>query len=94
MPPLRRGRAERDGERELPPTTEDSTIGALVSLAARKVAAGEAAALEELLPDFTEFILSPYLGPDEATRLAQQPACAQRAPVALRYRSVWPREPI
>jgi AcrR family transcriptional regulator len=74
VPPLRRGRDQRDGERELPPTTEDSTIGALVSLAGRKAAASEAAALEDLLPDFTEFILSPYLGPDEASRLAQQPA--------------------
>lgn len=74
VPPLRRGRQERDADRELPPTTEDSTIGALVSLASRKAAAGEAAALEDLLPDFTEFILAPYLGPDEATRLARQPA--------------------
>ncbi len=71
VPPLRRGREERSAERELPPNTEDSTIGALVSLAARKAAAGEAERLEELLPDFTEFILSPYLGPDEAARLAR-----------------------
>lgn len=70
VPPLERGRGERRGERELPPTTEDSTIGALVSLAARKVAAGEAEHLGELLPDLTEFILAPYLGPDEAARLA------------------------
>ena len=70
-PPLRAGRAERTGDRELPPNTEDSIAGALVSLASRKVAAGEAAALADLLPDFTEFILAPYLGPDEATRLAR-----------------------
>ena len=70
--PLRAGRDERPGERSLPATTEESTIGALVSLAARKVSAGEAKALGDLLPDFTQFILSPYLGPDEAERLAQQ----------------------
>lgn len=74
VPPLERGREERSGERPLPPYTEDSTIGALVSLAARKVAAGEAEQLEQLLPDFTEFILSPYLGPDEAERLARAAA--------------------
>jgi AcrR family transcriptional regulator len=74
MPALERGRGERDGERELPATTEDSTIGALVSLAARKVAAGEAERLVDLLPDFTEFILSPYLGPAEAARLARATA--------------------
>jgi AcrR family transcriptional regulator len=72
--PLERGRRERSDERPLPPNTEDSTIGALVSLASRKVAAGEAAALEDLLPDFTQFILSPYLGPDEAERLAHTSA--------------------
>jgi AcrR family transcriptional regulator len=70
VPPLQRGRAERADERELPPSTEDSTIGALVSLASRKVAAGEADRLEDLLPDFAQFILAPYLGPEEAERLS------------------------
>jgi AcrR family transcriptional regulator len=74
VPPLELGREERSGERPLPPTTEESMIGALISLAARKVAAEEAERLEDLLPDFIEFILSPYLGPDEAERLARQPA--------------------
>ncbi|HWW68018.1 MAG TPA: TetR/AcrR family transcriptional regulator [Solirubrobacterales bacterium] len=72
VPLLEQGRAERPGDRPpLPVSTEDSTIGALVSLAAGKVAAGEAERLPELLPDFTEFILSPYLGPQEAERLAR-----------------------
>jgi AcrR family transcriptional regulator len=72
VPFLERGRVER--ERELPPTTEESTIGALVMLASRKVAAGEAGQLEDLLPDFTEFILAPYLGAEEASRLARASA--------------------
>jgi AcrR family transcriptional regulator len=71
VPPLERGRAERSSERPLPPATEDSTIGALISLSARQVAAGKAEHLEDLLPAFTEFILAPYLGPDEAARLAR-----------------------
>lgn len=70
-PYLEQGRAERSGERELPATTEESTIGALVMLTSRKVAAGEAAQLEELLPDVAEFILVPYLGADKAIRLAR-----------------------
>jgi len=74
VPPLEQGRAARSADRELPPNTEDSIVGALVSLSSRKAAAGEADRLGELLPDFTEFILSPYLGPDEAARLAQQQA--------------------
>jgi len=73
-PLLEQGRTERPAGRELPPTTEESTIGALVMLASRKVAAGEASQLEDLLPDFAEFILAPYLGAEEATRLAQAAA--------------------
>jgi AcrR family transcriptional regulator len=71
-PYLEHGRDERPSGRELPPTTEDSTLGALVLLASRKVAAGEAAQLEDVLPDFAEFILAPYLGTEDAARLARR----------------------
>jgi AcrR family transcriptional regulator len=71
LPYLEQGRAERSGERELPPSTEESTLGALVMLASRKVAAGEAERLRELLPEFSEFILAPYLGAEDAGRLAR-----------------------
>jgi AcrR family transcriptional regulator len=70
VPYLRLGRAERQGERELPESTEESVLGALVLLAGRKVGAGEATALGDLLPDFAEFVLAPYLGAEEAGRLA------------------------
>jgi AcrR family transcriptional regulator len=73
-PYLEQGRGLRESERELPPTTEESTLGALVLLAGRKVAAGEAEQLEELLPEFAEFILAPYLGAEEAARLAHRRA--------------------
>jgi AcrR family transcriptional regulator len=73
-PYLKQGRALRDSERELPPTTEESTIGALVLLASRKVAVGEAEQLEVLLPDFAEFILAPYMGAEQAARLAHSQA--------------------
>lgn len=70
-PLLEQGRAERaEGERPLPDSTEDSVLGSLVSLVFRKIAAGEAEQLEDLLPECVEFILAPYLGPDEASRLA------------------------
>jgi AcrR family transcriptional regulator len=74
VPYLEQGRAQRRGERELPPTTEESTIGALIMLASRKVAAGEVDHLRDLLPDFTEFILAPYLGAEDASRLAHSQA--------------------
>jgi AcrR family transcriptional regulator len=69
-PLLRKGRAERPEGERLPDSTEDSTIGSLVSLVHRKVAAAEAAQLKDLLPDCAELILLPYLGPTEAARLA------------------------
>ncbi len=71
VPFLELGRAQRPAARQLPPTTEDSTLGALVMLASRKVAAGDAAHLPDLLPEFAEFILAPYLGGEEAARLAR-----------------------
>jgi AcrR family transcriptional regulator len=73
-PLLARGRAERPAGERLPDSTEDSTIGALVSLAQRKVAAGEATQLVDLLPACAELALLPYLGPAEAARLARQAA--------------------
>jgi AcrR family transcriptional regulator len=74
VPFLELGRAERERDRALPDSTEESIIGALVSLTGRKVAAGEAEQLEDLLPDCAEFILSPYLGAEEASRLARKAA--------------------
>jgi AcrR family transcriptional regulator len=74
-PLLKQGRSERDeGDRPLPDSTEDSTIGSLVSLTYRKAAGGEAEQLEDLLPDCTELALLPYLGPTEASRLAREAA--------------------
>lgn len=70
-PLLRRGRAERPESARLPDSTEDSTIGSLVSLIFRKVAAGEADQLEGLLSDCAELVLLPYLGLAGATRLAR-----------------------
>jgi hypothetical protein len=39
----------------------------------RRIAAGEAEQLEELLPDLTRAALAPYVGVAEAERLAAQP---------------------
>lgn len=71
-PLLALGRAERPEGERLPDSTEDSTIGALVSLVHRKVAAKEAARLEQLAPDCAELALLPYLGPARAADLAHQ----------------------
>lgn len=73
-PLLARGRAERPEGGRLPASTEDSTIGSLVSLVHRRVAAGETGQLEDLLPDCAELVLLPYLGAIEAARLARAAA--------------------
>jgi AcrR family transcriptional regulator len=70
IPMLERGRSLRTSDRHLPDSTESSLIGALATLASRAIMAGEASSLSRLLPDFTEFALTPYLGTEEAHRLA------------------------
>ncbi|HYP56452.1 MAG TPA: TetR/AcrR family transcriptional regulator [Solirubrobacterales bacterium] len=73
-PLLAEGRAERDGDRPLPASTEDSILGSVVSLVFREVAAGDAERLEDLLPEVVELVLAPYLGQDGASRRARSPA--------------------
>jgi AcrR family transcriptional regulator len=72
IPLLERGRQVRSSERPLPASTESSVIGALATLASRTIVTGDAAHLSRLLPDFTEFSLTPYLGSEEAHRLASK----------------------
>jgi AcrR family transcriptional regulator len=70
-PYLARGRELRDPKAEpLPETTERSLLGAAGSLIGRHAFSGEAEALPGLLPDLTQFILTPYLGPVQARRVA------------------------
>ena len=72
VPALERGRAEmRDGS-SLPPSTEDSLLGGVVSLATRSILAGQTEKLPALLPDLIEFTLSPYLGAERAAELAHE----------------------
>jgi AcrR family transcriptional regulator len=71
VPALEHGRAEADGG-TLPPSTEDSLLGGLISLATRSILAGETEELPALLPDMTDFLLSPYLGVERAAELAAE----------------------
>jgi hypothetical protein len=43
----------------------------MVSLISRRIIAGQASELEQLLPDLVEFALAPYIGSDEATKVAR-----------------------
>ncbi len=67
---LRRGRELSAEAANFPATTERGLVGSIASQIGRKVSAGEAEALPELLPDLTQFALTPYLGAAEARRIA------------------------
>jgi hypothetical protein len=68
---LKGGRPEHSGTRPLPETTEETLVGGIVSLIVREISAGRTEELEGLLPDLVELILAPYLGVEEAERLAR-----------------------
>ena len=53
----------------LPDTLEDTLAGGVLWVAYQRLIVGEADALRALLPETLEFVLSPYLGEDEAVRV-------------------------
>ncbi|HWC07798.1 MAG TPA: TetR/AcrR family transcriptional regulator [Solirubrobacterales bacterium] len=72
-PYLRAGRKLRpEGAPDLPESTERGLLGAINGLVARKVNAGGASDLLDLLPDLTQFVLTPYLGAAAARELATE----------------------
>jgi AcrR family transcriptional regulator len=73
VPYLRPGRELSSAPESLPKTAERGLLGAANSLVARQVLAGKAGSLSELLPDLTQFILTPYLGAAEARGLSIAP---------------------
>jgi AcrR family transcriptional regulator len=68
---LKAGRPEHGGARPLPEATEETVVGGILSLIVREISSGKAKDLEKLLPDLVELTLSPYLGGEEAERLAR-----------------------
>jgi AcrR family transcriptional regulator len=73
VPYFQEGREGRPPEvlSRLSPTTEEALVGGMVSLISRRIIAGKAEELEELLPDLVEFTLTPYLGSAEAAEIAK-----------------------
>jgi AcrR family transcriptional regulator len=68
---LKAGHPEPASGRPLPEATEETLVGGIVSLVVREISGGRAAQLEKLLPDVVELTLSPYLGAEEAARIAR-----------------------
>jgi AcrR family transcriptional regulator len=74
VPYFQAGREGRSAKvlARLSPTTEEALVGGMMSLISRRIIAGKVAELETLLPDLVEFILTPYLGSDEAAKIAAE----------------------
>jgi len=58
-----------EGER-LPEITEKAMVGGVAMLVAQRVDLGRHAELPELVPEAVQFALTPYLGTEEARRVA------------------------
>lgn len=74
VPYFQRGREGRSPAMlaRLSPTTEEALVGGMMSLISRRIIAGKTAELRSLLPDLVEFTLTPYLGSDEAAKIARE----------------------
>jgi AcrR family transcriptional regulator len=66
---LRQGAPQRPGGAEVPEATDEAVVGGVASMLGRRVLAGEAEQLEQLFPEILEFVLSAYLGVEEARRI-------------------------
>lgn len=67
---LTRGRQERPQGSELPRVTEHAVAGGIAALIAERLARGRARELPALAPEAIQFALTPYLGAEEARRIA------------------------
>jgi hypothetical protein len=67
---LEPGRAESPHGPELPSTTERSLAGGVATIVANRVDRGRAEELPGLTAEMVQFILAPYMGTEEARRIA------------------------
>lgn len=67
---LARGRSQRPEAERLPEITERAMAGGLASLIAQRVDQGSEADLPALAEEAIQFVLTPYLGAEEARRVA------------------------
>lgn len=70
VPYLRAGRRLSGSFDQLPETAEKALLGAAASTVGRHILAQGGDGLGELVPDLTQFVLTPYLGAAEARRFA------------------------
>jgi AcrR family transcriptional regulator len=66
---LREDAPEGPAGSEVPEATDEAVVGGVASMLGRRLLAGEAEQLEQLFPEILEFVLSAYLGVEEARRI-------------------------
>jgi AcrR family transcriptional regulator len=71
-PLLRPGREFNKNGANLPDTLESTLVGAVFWIAYQRLIVGEADKLRGLLPETVELVLSPYVGEEEAVRVAER----------------------
>ncbi|HEY8810551.1 MAG TPA: hypothetical protein VIM28_11085, partial [Solirubrobacterales bacterium] len=67
---LRPGREESPDGAQLPEITEKTMAGGVAMLVAQRLSIGRHAELVALAPEAIQFVLTPYLGAEEARRVA------------------------
>jgi hypothetical protein len=67
---LASGRRQRPQGQELPSVTEHALAGGIVAIVGERLSRGRTAELPALAPEAIQFVLTPYLGADEACRIA------------------------
>jgi AcrR family transcriptional regulator len=66
---LQEGAPANPGGPGVPEATGEAVVGGVGSMLGRRVLAGEAEQLDQLFPEILEFVLSAYLGVEEARRI-------------------------
>lgn len=69
-PLLRSGRELKLRSAELPEALEETLAGGVLWMLQQRLLAGQAEHLDELLPEALQFLVAPYVGEEDATRLA------------------------
>ena len=68
---LRAGRQQAEVAHTPPELTEQAVVGAAMAVVGTRLLAGEVDSLSLLAPELTQVILTPYLGDEEAQRVAK-----------------------
>jgi len=68
---LRAGRGQAEVEHSPPELTEQAVVGAAMTVVGTRLAEQDVASLPRLAPELTEIVLTPYLGDEEAQRVAR-----------------------